>query len=666
MTILIPYSYNGTSLQSTDYETSIPRAFAKSQIDANVGYTKRAGAVPVMAGKDYQPISMPLEIKCLHDYSTLFATLNQLFSTRDETPRQLICTDSDNANKQYYVYATAKRSQAGHDGQMYTVDLAIDDPIWQSVTQNSQAFAVTSATDSTSVTNGGNADTYPIFEISPTSQASTDYIYTQYLQILPQSSYAWNNRFLDVVGTTDGTGLDTAALVAAGKIQSDGDDLRVFRDGVEIDRQLSGMNTTDTHIIVTTFMPAKAELTLKTAIASTDTVTEIVLNYTTANKTALSGMPNAGRVILDSAIGSTDSEEFTYTARTITDTKLSLTVNARSVRGTTASTFAANANVRYLPYDFSLLYGNATATAPTIDETRKPIESLTSRNTSFIYTNYGDEAGLRSGIWDQALQVYGNSNMTGWKHYTSTNDTGDTDPFTAMGLNATPSEYTRTGNRIGYTNALLVWQKYFMDGITSISASGDISQTVYNVPTIKMEGIPSGGALYTLFTVSPQASTDYDTWTTWTKATTDSTVASNTIGLRWGVTGSLKGTADDYLKVELSSLTVNLANPPHIKIRGEASNSKIDITIHNDTTGESFQVVTTLKLNDILYIDTDPDFPTCKYNGIVSNGAVKLSTVRSAWLKMSPGANTIGITNNLSVSNNFTVTIKWRDRLNFF
>ena len=36
--ILIPYSYAGTSLQSTDYETSFPRAQAELQISAQLGY----------------------------------------------------------------------------------------------------------------------------------------------------------------------------------------------------------------------------------------------------------------------------------------------------------------------------------------------------------------------------------------------------------------------------------------------------------------------------------------------------------------------------------------------------------------------------------------------------------------------------------------------------
>ena len=44
--ILIPYSYNGTSLQSTDYVASFPGSESDLQMRTNPGYVKRAGAPP--------------------------------------------------------------------------------------------------------------------------------------------------------------------------------------------------------------------------------------------------------------------------------------------------------------------------------------------------------------------------------------------------------------------------------------------------------------------------------------------------------------------------------------------------------------------------------------------------------------------------------------------
>ena len=134
--ILKPYSYNGTSLQSATFVANFPRESADLQITTNPAYVRRAGASPVYAGKDFQAKSIKLEINCGSNFMTNFETLNTLFDTKDETPRQFICTDEEDPSKQYYVYATASKVLGGHDGSMAVVTLALDDPIWQTVTQN--------------------------------------------------------------------------------------------------------------------------------------------------------------------------------------------------------------------------------------------------------------------------------------------------------------------------------------------------------------------------------------------------------------------------------------------------------------------------------------------------------------------------------------------------
>lgn len=84
--ILKPYSFNGTLLQSTDYVTDIPRSSALAQMPVNVGYARRAGAMPVLSGKDFEPVSLNLEVLLQHDYMTMLESLNTLFDTKDETP----------------------------------------------------------------------------------------------------------------------------------------------------------------------------------------------------------------------------------------------------------------------------------------------------------------------------------------------------------------------------------------------------------------------------------------------------------------------------------------------------------------------------------------------------------------------------------------------------
>lgn len=662
--ILIPLSFNGTSLNSTDYETWFPGEVADLQAQAQVGYVKRAGASPVMAGKDFQPVSLNLSIKALHDYQTLFESINQLFDHQDETPRQFICTDSEDADKQYYVYATTKSTMGGHEGQMAYVNLALDDPIWQTVTQNSQAFSTTSATDSTSVVNSGNADAYPIFEISPTVAPTTDFIYSVYLQVLPQSALPWNSRPVCITGATDTT-FDTAALIAAGKMQADGDDLRVVRNGAPIDFWVSGLNTTDTKVWVTCDMPEARNMTLKTAIGATDTVTEVVLNYTAANLTAIQSMPRSGLLIIDSGFGTTDTEEFSYTGRTITDTKLAFTISNRAQRNTTAVDHAANQNVRFLPYGFRIDYGSATATAPSIDNTTKPIINLsTSSNASFVYANFYETSALRSGIWKPVIRAQTDPINSRSTYYTSTDDAGDTDPATAMGLKGLTYE---AGGLWRPDSIALLWTASFPDYVSTISASGAQTQNTSSYPTVGMYYVTTDNQQASLWSIAAQATTDYATWTAWSKATSDSTVPATTSELRFRMFGSILGSTDVYAKVSAEAVTVNMTNYPHVMIRAEKSSiAKINCTIRNETTGESFDLVMPVETLDTVYVDTDPEFPTVTYNGQLMNGAIKISSIRSAWLKLQPGANTIGYENLQAVANDVTITIKWRDRANFF
>lgn len=670
--ILVPYSYNGTVINkdigsSTDYDAYFLRSSAELQTATNPYYIKRAGAYPIYAGKDFLPYSTPLQITMQHDFQTLFESLNTLFDTKDETPRQFICVDTEDSNRQYYVYATAKQVvQDSAGGPNITVQLAYDDPIFQTVTQTTQNFLITSATDSTSVTTIGNDYSYPIFEITPTSQPSTDYLYNLWTQVLPSSTDPYPNRYLDIVGSTDTT-WDTAALIAAGKMQASSDpggaggDIRVLRDGVMVDFWLDGINTTDTHVIVPTNMPGALNMTLKTAIASTDTITEVELKYTTDNKGKISASPTAGRLILDSSLGSTDTEEFTYTSKTVTATKLAFTINARSVRGTTAMSFAAGANVRILPYDFNIIYGNMTASAYVTDDTKKPIQALTSRNSSFTYTNFFDEAGTRPGIWSQKERTVSSAKNSRSDFYTSTNDEGDTDPATAMGM----AGYTYEAGGVWRADSVtLAWLGYFPDLVASVgSVTGAQYQTVASRLNPKLAAGKNPNNFTVLWNVSAQASSDYSTFTAWTKASSDATIPANTRYLKWYAEGTQLGSTDQNSRVDMSGITVGLTNYPHVMLRSEAQNYKLDCRL---TIGSDYiDVLLPMGLNETLYIDCNPDFPTATYKGLLVNGAVKTSAIRAYWLRLGPGANTVYFDSNLAATSNITIAIKWRDRANF-
>ena len=660
--IIRPYSFNNVLLNSTDYDTSIPRSSALAQGQVNLSYVRRAGAEPVYSGKEFQPVTLNLEIICLHDYTALQESLNIVFDVHDETPRQFIVQDTEDTSaenpKQYFVYATPKQVLGGHDGAMVTVTLGLDDPIWQSVTQNTQTMNVTATGDSTSVTANGNADSYPEFDISIAGYPGTGYVYNNYIQYKPPSVDAWRNRPLEIVSTTDNIGLDTAALVAAGKALANGDDYRVYVDGVERDRWFggAGFNSTYTKVWINIDQPAKQVLSLKTAIASTDLPSTVDFIINAANTKALTAMPTTGRFMIN-------SEEFTYTSKTIGKTALISNGITRAVRNTTAGNHSSSDVVTWLPYDINIVYGSSDATAPDIDDTRKPIINLTSsNNSSFVYDAYMDNAKLRSGIWSPAIVKVTSPTLSQSGIYTGLNDGGDTDPADVAGMNMFP--YASAGIYKAETSNL-EWTLYFPDIVASVSHTFERYQGTASWPALV--GL-YGGALSSAYKAikllpsSDMATTDLQTWVTGTHATTDLVIPVGTKYLKYQMSGSLKAVATDAAYVGWTSTTIGATNIPDIVRRGEQNGYLFDTLITNTTTGKSLAIKYPLRVGDIFYIVTDPNFPNAKFKGQIVNGAMDTNTVRADWLSFQSGANTITVTSPFV--GNFSIVMRWRDRMN--
>ncbi len=665
MAILKPYSYNGTSLQSTDYDTSFPRANGMTQVQTNANYVKRAGAPSILSGKDYQTPTLNLEILVLHDTFSMLESINALFDTKDETPRQLIVTDEQDSQKQYYVYATPRQVVGGHDGNQITVNLAVDDPIWRSVTEFSDTTSMTTSSDTLTIAVGGNDYAYPVFEITPTSQPTTDYLYNVYLQVLPTSTDPFPNRPLYLNPTTDVW--DTAALIAAGKMQSsddpggNGGDIRVLRDGQFWDYQLADINTTDTKILVVSDMPGLVTCLVKDAVPS-GAITEITAQLTTASIAGFNLFPPTGRLVID-------SEEFTYTSKINTATKKAFVINSRSVRGTTDSTHAVGATISWLPYDFTIIYGNSTVSAYEIDEARKPIFATSdSSNSMFVYKNiFSDDAGLRAGSWKPSVIKVTNATLTNSGYYTSSDNSADVSPSVVAGIE------TRSYQQLGVWKADTVtieWKLFVPDKVSSdFSASGYQARTVAAAPS-HFFGLKKSGTESTYVKpVTILGTTDITgSDVAWSKASTDFiiTTATGYNYIYFVAQGTLSSATDSYARIQIEEVSVPLKYPPSVIHRSEDYNFKLDMTITNTGTSDFIQVTTPMLLNQTVTIDTDPDFPTAKLNGLIANSIVSVSDIRAAWLALTGGANnTIQFVNSAGDAN-VTIVTKWRDRLNFF
>ncbi len=290
----------------------------------------------------------------------------------------------------------------GHDDFSYIASLHAPEPIWE----NDMAEGGTTALSGTaaagndfSVTNSGNERTFPVFAATPTAQKAIGDGYKHHWPLV----IAWRSPFEGVdslglpypIDITD-RGFDTATLVGAGDMQADGDDLRIFLDGVEIDRYLSFMNTTGTSVWCgISFQPMRtAELASAMTAGAPANGEEIVVS----NPEGTTGFPDSGAILID-------NECISYRGRTF-DSFLDI---RRSRRGTTAAGHSATVTIYWVEHDVRMITGYTPAASPKASADRKPIIDLVaSRNNLHKYnTTEGmiDPDSLRPGQWLRERRV---------------------------------------------------------------------------------------------------------------------------------------------------------------------------------------------------------------------------------------------------------------------
>ena len=654
-------SFDGHNINdTTNFVARIPYGTPLQATQASVNFIDRAGATPVYAGKELKESYLTISITCMGTVGEQLETINQWFNIYDEEPKQLIIKDTDDGDKQYSIYCTPRNISAliGGPTAKYNevkISLARKEPVWKSVTQTAGTWSITASGGTQNVVNNGNIETYPVFEFTPTSYPGGGYGYNRKVLFYQTSNYAFPNRPVEIFG-----GLNTSTLVGAGKMLANGDDCRVLVDGIEVNRWFGDsstavINSTATKCWIVLDVPPNRNTTLKTGIANTGTPTYIELDYTTANKNNLLRMPNTGRVLIN-------SEEFTYSARVITTTDLKLTVSARSDRGTTAGTHAIGATVRWVPVDIQIVYGNASATAPEIDDTKKPIINLaTSTNSSFVYANFYDTTepgGQRAGAWKPSVLAVSNALLSESKTYYGTNAGADTDPAEVMGMYA--SSYPANGVYRA-DSVQISWLFDVPDAVSMVSASGSKYRNATNWFTaVRLQSSVDGITWVNEGTATEPTPGTLSTWQAWSMGS--EAIPNTSRKLRYIVIGTTAATLGKYMAFEVSAGTVTLVNYPTTSLGSESGGFYIDATITNSTTSDFFTVKFPLQTNQTLYIDTDPNNPSVKKSGQIIN-VLNPSTNRSNWLPLDPGTNTLTYT--AGTSSNITVVIKHYNRMNF-
>lgn len=652
-------SYNGHAL-SGSYEPFFAHE-TPIMPPVDTDFVPRAGAWPVYAGKTFPAPTLTIGVVVSGTTNLKVEELNNWFSVEDETMHQLIVSNA-NDGAQYYVNATCK--QPGFmDGQNVYFVLSLENPIWQAVTQDSTSWSVTASGDTDTITILGNDEAYPVLEITPTAFPAGTWPYVQYVQEYPQSAYAWPRRWLDVSGATAAApwGMDTAALITGGKMQASSDpggaggDIRVLLDGRRVDYWIggAGINTTDTRIFIVADQPVKREMTLLTAIASSDTITTVDVALTAANLAAMKLTRATGRFIID-------SEEFTYTSRTILTKTYRFNGVSQAERNTTQASHSVGATIRILPYDVQILYGNMTCAAQVMDDTYKPVLNMTtSRNDSPVYATFASNDQKRAGSWKPTIYNPGTYKKS--VTYTGDSNGGDVDPATAMGMSALAAN---VGGVWKPSSPSLAWVGAFPDAWSAIITTGQkyIKNATTTWPSIAMLQSSGDGITWVNeINETAPASTDAGGFVATTNTASES-VPNTSRFARFLFSGTVNGAANNEADWEIAGATVTLVNPPLVTRRAELNIAHLDFTLTNTTTGDAFDVFLPLIKDKTLYIDTDPDAPFATWRGQDVSGALTFNSIRAKWLALTPNGGGINILTITGTIGAMTIIIKHRAR----
>jgi len=606
-------SYDGNTF-SPDYEVGFVTASEPRLPQATAETLERIGAWPVIVALQRKPQRLALLIRIVgSDTDTLRSQLFRWMDPEDETPKELVAENHDGV--QMYVEALCEELRIYGDQRHDTVfvaTLVVDGDVrWRASTETSDTWNITASGQTNTINNTGEDEAYPVLEIKPTNTKTGGYAYKRYALV------TWNainpgSNYPVRLGP-----LDTATLVSGGKMQADGDDLRVFVDGAEISRYLVDINDANTYIWFSAGYQQTPDLELAASIAAAGSIDTIQLD----DEDEMRKLPARGFV----RVG---SEVFSYTNRDLVN--LRLTGITRAVWGTSAGAHTAGDACYWMQHEVIIAYGNASAANPPAATESQPVFTLaSSSNTSWYFESFGQERPLsawglpnpsRPGTWAQwgSVTLWGNGGV-----YTATERTLAS-PYAVAGAWLSAEHGSAYG-----------WTLYNPCGIVNAAwADGKKRAAVVTDFQVRLMYWVRKDASWTYQATLTDPSSP-NVWEAWSESAA---------GSNWDAADTLAIAAYFYeqdVEVGTVTVTLNSSETPDTSIGSEIGNYTLDVTITNTTTDEAITVEFDMPLNETLEIDTYEH--TVVYKADESNQfqALSLDSVRRAWLKLLPGNNTL-------------------------
>ncbi len=642
-------SYNGNAF-SPDYQAWIvyPRQL---RMEALPNILPVAGTYGQYTGKSFGGGFLTIQVKYLtatestqHTYE---AEIARWFSTLDVNLYKLLAQDTADSNRQWYVNATPVSVVQENDSAV--IVLALEKPYWSVETASTDTWTITASGQTKNISVLGER-AKPILTITPNNAKSASGVwgYSRFVHVQqPYDPYTpvINGPFPVNLGP-----FNTATLVSGGKAQADGDDFRVQLNGTEIPRWFGtgsyAFNQATTNIWIVLPHYKTASLQLLATVPAT-AITEIAFKKNAYNKASLEKMALAGQagLICINSGASASVEYFNYTGIDLVNYKL--TGITRAAKGTTARSHVSGLPCIWIPYDITVIYGNSTATAPSYDDSQKPMFNLnSSTNASWVFEDFLEDLKQRTGGWVKSLI---SSSLRTSTPYTGPEDT-TVNPASEMGLKMA------TGLVSGVEQAeaaTIAWTLHVPHETASISITGQKYRETADWPT-----------------VSIQKSTDSVSWTNVISITSPSasggweaiSESSAIIGkyVRFLMTGNLAAGAGNKALAEISDLTLSLDTDNEVDVFFKTENSAyyLDAIIENVTTGEWIRLVYPMKTGNTLVVDCQNKTVTY-VDGTNALQAITLSDERPDWFNFVYGTNQIKYTEG-GVAN-LTIDFEWVD-----
>lgn len=439
--------------------------------------------------------------------------------------------------------------------------------------------------------------------------------------------------------------------------KADMSDVRYYSaSGTEYNIWIDAPNTASTKIWIVASVPAGVSLTLGTAIGSGDTVTEINLRPTVANRLALNSLPKSGVLRIN-------NEAFHFTDRD--PIRWTMDIDAREVNGTTAANHAVNDAVYYISNDGFLYTGSPFLDAQETDDTREPIiDQTNSNNETRVFTSFGDADGLRADGWTPDVELSAHAAVYEASKFYGGNHTDETaDPFTEMGM-LMQSVYKNGAWK--FETGRITWTLYEPGGIYQITEW--IYETFKSGSTwpayTKLEKSTNGVTWEQVVIPTPPTSAG-----TWGSPTTAGPYAAFSAGyyylrvIMWGTqVAGQSGGVGLYSAFEVNSLKYTVDNPLVPEIMARQINSyEHNFRIVNQTTGEYFKVNFTDQLNGEIEVDCEAKTFITLADGKKHRAAIFVPNTQRDWMTLVSGNNTLKIFE--SGVTGLTATIVHEDQL---